>query len=170
MLRIILSVFLVCTAAEVSQALELKTKPELIDQCLAEKKQEFHETCIGLISGDCMENNDGGDTTVGMGFCMDAERIYWDAKLNSTYKELVTIERKNDLEAKSEGWNAPEKLPPLKEMQRQWIGYRDALCEYERSQWGGGTGGGPAILSCLAGETARQALLLESYITGWGNR
>ena len=104
-----------------------------------------------------------------MGFCADAELNYWDAKLNAVYKKLVEAEKANDAEAKKEGWSAPEKLAPLKDMQRKWIGYRDALCDYEYSQWGGGTGGGPAIISCLMGETARQALILENYLAYWAN-
>ena len=169
MLRIALIALVASWVAIPVQAQDFTTKPELIDQCLAEKKPEFHRTCIGIMANDCMSNNDGGETTVGMGFCADAELNYWDAKLNAVYKKLVEAEKANDAEAKKEGWNAPEKLAPLKDMQRKWIGYRDALCDYEYSQWGGGTGGGPAIISCLMGETARQALILENYLAYWAN-
>jgi uncharacterized protein YecT (DUF1311 family) len=49
-------------------------------------------------------------------------------------------------------------------MQRAWIGYRDAACAYEESQWGGGTGGGPASVDCAMRLTARQALALEARL------
>ena len=49
----------------------------------------------------------------------------------------------------------------LRGMQRAWIAYRDAKCEFVRAQWSGGTGQGPAMLSCLMQETGRQALWLQ---------
>ena len=167
MFRFVLPLLLVIASPSLLFAQEFKSRPELLEQCLNKKKPQFHQSCIGLMANDCMANNDGGETTVGMGSCAEAERIFWDVRLNKVYKQLVRAEEKNDSEAKSEGWNAPEKLAPLRDMQRKWIGYRDALCDYEYSQWGGGTGGGPAITSCLMSETARQALILESYLSYW---
>jgi uncharacterized protein YecT (DUF1311 family) len=49
-------------------------------------------------------------------------------------------------------------------MQRAWIGYRDAACDYERAQWGGGSGGGPATAGCLMRLTGEQALALEGRL------
>ena len=49
----------------------------------------------------------------------------------------------------------------LRAMQRAWIGFRDATCDYERSLWGGGTGGGPATAACLMRMTGEQTLYLE---------
>jgi uncharacterized protein YecT (DUF1311 family) len=60
------------------------------------------------------------------------------------------------------GSAAPSQGDALKNMQRAWIAYRDATCDYERSHWGGGTGGGPATVSCLMYMTAEQALYLEA--------
>lgn len=165
MLRVPIFLLISLILALPAQSQDLVTKPELIDQCLLEKKPQFHQSCLGVMASDCMNNNHGGDTTVGMGYCFDAELTVWDNKLNAIYKKLVRVETANDADAKSEGWNAPEKLPPLKEMQRKWISYRDALCDYEYSQWGGGTGGGPAIISCLASETGRQYLILKSFLS-----
>ena len=51
-------------------------------------------------------------------------------------------------------------------MQRAWIGWRDATCDYERAQWGGGTGGGPATVACLMRLTGEQALYLETVRMG----
>ena len=50
------------------------------------------------------------------------------------------------------------------EIFKRWIGYRDATCDYERSQWGGGTGGGPATLGCLMRLTGEQTLYLEQIM------
>ncbi len=51
-------------------------------------------------------------------------------------------------------------------MQRAWIGFRDAKCGYEAAQWGGGTGAGPASVTCHLHETARQMLYLQSSRLG----
>jgi uncharacterized protein YecT (DUF1311 family) len=50
--------------------------------------------------------------------------------------------------------------------ERLWVQYRDATCEAERALYGGGSGGAPTRLACLAAETrARRESLLRSY--GW---
>ena len=49
-------------------------------------------------------------------------------------------------------------------MQRAWIAWRDAACLYEVSQWGGGTGGGPAGADCMMRLAGEQALALEDRL------
>ncbi len=115
--------------------------------------------CVGLSASTCIDTPDGY-TTVGMGFCYDAERRLWDARLNEIYGRLLTLERKGEAELKDLGSSAPETVEPLRQMQRAWISFRDAACDYERVQWGGGTGGGPATVQCLMQETAAQTLRL----------
>lgn len=119
--------------------------------------------CIGLSANICMDSEFGG-STVGMGACIDSELQWWDAKLNDTYGQLLQAEQADDEEAEREGYSAPKKSPALKDMQRKWIPYRDAVCEHEAVQWGGGTGAGPAFLGCLLDETARQAILLMNRL------
>ena len=118
------------------------------------------EACIGEAAGQCMDTPDGY-TTVGMGACLGRELDWWDARLNAAYGRLMEIEKAADAEMKEIGATAPEMATALRAMQRAWIPYRDALCDYERSQWGGGTGQGPATAACLMTETGRQALWLE---------
>lgn len=110
--------------------------------------------CIGTSTDACMSDSPGGDTTVGMAGCFDRELQFWDARLNSTYRALRTQD-----EAAS-----PDMAAALMAMQRAWIPYRDARCDYARSLWGGGTGGGPATLACLMVTTAEQVLVLEQNI------
>lgn len=123
--------------------------------------------CIGRAAETCM-SQPGGDTTVGMGFCADRERAWWDARLNAVYGRLMAQEEGIDAELKEIGATAPPRAESLRAMQRAWIPFRDAACDYERAQWGGGTGGGPATYLCLMHQTARQTLLLERYL-GQGN-
>lgn len=120
--------------------------------------------CIGLSASDCMESTPIGSTTVGMGFCLDAELTLWDARLNAAYKDLMAHDRAQDAENKTYGGYAPPMADALRAMQRAWIAYRDMRCDYERSQWGDGTGGGPAAYSCLMHLTGEQALYLETTL------
>jgi uncharacterized protein YecT (DUF1311 family) len=76
----------------------------------------------------------------------------------------MEIEEATDAELKELGLAEPSTSAALRDMQRTWIAYRDAACAYERSQWGGGTGGGPATADCLMRMTAAQALALEQRL------
>jgi uncharacterized protein YecT (DUF1311 family) len=121
------------------------------------------EACAGKAADKCMEATPGGYTTVGMGTCADRERAYWDGWLNAVYQQLYARLAAQDAQAPS---YAPKEAEALREMQRAWIGFRDAKCGYEAAQWGGGTGAGPASVNCHLHETARQMLYLQSSRLG----
>ena len=97
-----------------------------------------------------------------MSACFEAERVYWDTRLNAAYGQARAKAKTADAEMKALGSAAPSQAEALRAMQRSWIAYRDATCDYERSLWGGGTGGGPATVSCHMYLTARQARYLET--------
>ena len=118
--------------------------------------------CIGTAAEACMVTNEGGGSTAGMGFCLGAEAGWWDDRLNAAYKALVVAHTALDAEMADLGSAAPRRVPALRDMQRAWIAFRDAACEYEVTGWGGGTGGGPAWAGCILDMTARQALRLEA--------
>ncbi|MEP2532818.1 lysozyme inhibitor LprI family protein [Shimia sp.] len=148
-------------AAPVS-AQELVFSPTATEQCLASVPAGGNtDHCIGESANLCMAQTEGGWSTVGMSGCFDREWQYWDTRLNAAYKNVRAIRRATDAEMKDLGSAAPSQAEALKLMQRGWISYRDATCDYERSLWGGGTGGGPATVSCHMFLTARQALYLE---------
>ncbi|PJI92292.1 uncharacterized protein YecT (DUF1311 family) [Yoonia maricola] len=109
--------------------------------------------CIGASANQCMTNTPGGESTVGMGGCLERERSYWDGRLNDVYQQLLA--QQGDDAAVTNN---------LRAMQRAWITYRDARCDYEYVQWEGGTGGGPALLACLMQTTGEQVLVLEQYL------
>jgi uncharacterized protein YecT (DUF1311 family) len=119
--------------------------------------------CIGLAAAACMAQP-MGDTTLGMGFCLDQEWQWWDAMLNRAYAELRAAMLASDRSA------APpvSQAEALRDMQRAWITYRDARCAFEAAQWHGGTGAGPAAAGCFMQTTAEQALLLSAIYSGEG--
>lgn len=127
--------------------------------CIAEGYDP--QSCAGTSANDCMESP-GGYSTVGMGYCLEQEWLYWDERLNTAYTALRADLADMDREMQEYGSNAPSQADALREMQRAWIPFRDATCDFERSQWGGGTGGGPATIACLLQMTARQTLYLEA--------
>jgi len=114
---------------------------------------ERHD-CIGASANQCMMQTPGGESTVGMGGCLARERAYWDDLLNETYQQLRAQHAQGDAVLTDN----------LRTMQRAWLTYRDARCDYEYVQWGGGTGGGPAILACLMQTTAEQVFVLEQNL------
>jgi uncharacterized protein YecT (DUF1311 family) len=119
------------------------------------------KACIGRSAGACMDS-DAGATTVGMGFCLGGELEWWDARLNAAYRALLAREQAVDAEMAEIGATVPSLADALQAMQRAWIGYRDATCDYERAQWGNGTGAGPAAAACLMTQTGEQALYIEN--------
>ena len=107
---------------------------------------------------------EGGSSTVGMGFCLGAERDWWDDRLNTAYGEVMTRAEAGDAELDSLDAAGPRQAGALRDMQRAWIAFRDAACEYEATRWGGGTGAGPAAAQCALTLTARQANQLDGYL------
>ncbi|UWP97434.1 DUF1311 domain-containing protein [Aliiroseovarius crassostreae] len=133
--------------------------------CLAEKggEGEAHQ-CFGASANACMESTEYGWSTASMVQCLDAEAHDWDRRLNAAYGLLMKQSKIVDAEMAELGSSVPSQAEALRAMQRAWIPFRDASCEYERSTWGGGTGGGPASLSCYLDLTARQAWSLEQNL------
>lgn len=160
-----LALTLLCFATPLA-AQELSFSAEGTEACLNRNGgTELKMACVGTSANICI-NSEGGYSTVGMGYCFAREAEYWDARLNDVYRELRASEEADDAEIAEMGMNVPKKAEALRNMQRAWMAYRDAVCAYEYSQWGGGTGGGPANAACLMEETARQTLTLEERLAG----
>lgn len=144
---------------------ELPFSPAETEACLLRAEGPLREVCVGLSAAACINTPDGY-TTVGMSVCLGREAEYWDARLNAAYQALLELDGKVDAEMAELGSAAAPMAPALREMQRGWIAFRDASCFYEYTQWGGGTGGGPASNDCVMRATARQALALEDRLAG----
>lgn len=109
-----------------------------------------HTDCIGAASNPCMENQEGGSTTIGMTECMGRETAWWDSQLNVHYASL-----KESL--------GPDLFASLRDAQRAWIAYRDASCGFEYDLWSEGTIRSIVFASCMLDQTARRATALEGY-------
>lgn len=156
------TVLLLVVTSDPVRAQEPVFDPGATAQCLnAADDFSARRDCIGASANACMET-DGGYTTVGIGYCIQREVEFWDARLNAGYGALMAREKADDAEMVEIGASAPKKADALRDMQRAWIPYRDATCAYEYAQWGGGTGGGPAHGACMMQLTGEQALDLEA--------
>lgn len=146
-------------------AQDLSWTPDATEACLTEAAQDAkaRPLCIGRSAALCIDTPDGY-TTVGMSFCASQEGEYWDTRLNAAYQALSAIEAERDAEMAELGSAAPSMSDALRDMQRAWIAYRDGSCAYEASQWGGGSGTGPAVTHCRMQMTGEQALKLEQRL------
>ena len=77
---------------------------------------------------------------------MDIQRCFAEsskrsnADLNRTYAQIMTVLDADDRQR-------------LQKAERLWAAYRDAACNAEYRLWSGGTGGPPAEMACVDGET-----------------
>ncbi|WP_299839747.1 lysozyme inhibitor LprI family protein [uncultured Paracoccus sp.] len=168
-MRLALATTCLLLAAPLAEAQEPAFDGALIDACLVEQsgRDGQLQSCIGVAADACIDQP-AGDSTVGMTGCLMGEYQHWDGLLNSAYAEVMQKAEANDAELKQLGSAAEAEAPLLKEMQRKWIAFRDAACNWERSKWGGGTGGGPASAQCAMTLTAEQYLRLASRLREGG--
>ena len=145
-------------------AQDVAFKDAVVEACFA---RDDARSCIGDAAAVCMEVSEGGFSTVAMGGCLSRELQVWDRLLNAEYGRVVAFAQARDAD-RPEGFNVPAMEPALREMQRDWIAFRDSSCTWERVQWGGGTGGGPATNACLLRMTAEQAIFLKGQGLGDG--
>jgi uncharacterized protein YecT (DUF1311 family) len=163
-MRVLLVIAGLALAAPAAAQEELPFSPAETETCLAAAQGALREVCIGLSAAACI-NSPNGYSTVGMSSCLGKEAEYWDGRLNAAYQALLDVDGKVDAEMAELGSAAEPMAPALTEMQRAWIAFREASCFYEYTQWGGGTGSGPASNDCVMRITARQTLALEDRLT-----
>ncbi len=124
-------------------------------------------SCIGQAAERCMEESPGGFSTYMSNMCLDAERAWWDGQLNARYRDLRAFEQQGDSEAARDPYAAPGRpsgADSLRDMQRAWIAFRDATCDYETVAWHGGTGASGVYLYCQMRMTGEQTIALSDYL------
>ena len=150
--------------AAASLAQDIGFSPEPTEACLAAAPDEpGRVACIGQAADACIGSPDGS-TTVGMGFCLGQEADFWGGRLNAAYGGLMWLDEAAAKELVELESAAPSPAAALRDLPRAWIGYRDAASLYAASQWGGGTGAGPAAAACALQITGREALRLERLL------
>ena len=106
-----------------------------VPDCLAKGS----ETCIGDGAGACIDGAPDGQTTVGMSFCLMAERDAWDVLLNLEYRAarqgLIDIDEADRAYSPEHAVRADL----LRDAQRAWIAFRDAECALQYGLYGAGT-------------------------------
>lgn len=151
----VLSLVLVMAAAPLAQAGDASGfDPAAIDQCLADTPDA---SCAGAGIEAChaqvAENHpDVAPVDRELG-CLDASRQAWDARLGRVYDQVVGLAAAQDAETEQ----------ALRQMERDWIAFRDARCAFDRLAFGGGTGGALEQPRCLRDEIARHSALLSDY-------
>nr|WP_272210049.1 lysozyme inhibitor LprI family protein [Marinicella sp. W31]MDC2875906.1 DUF1311 domain-containing protein [Marinicella sp. W31] len=135
---------------------------DLVSQCvnLAETEVEMR-ACAGVSAQACQNASDYGSTTIGLQECSALETKFWDSWLNRTYRELQARAKAADAEAVDDPRANGEIAESLRDMQRVWINFRDATCEFEANQYQGGTIAGPVYAGCRLWMTADQAIYLD---------
>ncbi|MBB5722191.1 uncharacterized protein YecT (DUF1311 family) [Loktanella ponticola] len=129
-------------------------EPDILLNCLRNSgSRGSRQACIGVSSGACMRA-EASNHAMAYTACTGAEWGDWDARLNSTYADLVHYQTYGDRDEMA--------VEKLREMQRAWITFRDAACEWDSVAWGGmlGVGAGPAVADCMMVLTAQQTLFL----------
>jgi uncharacterized protein YecT (DUF1311 family) len=150
-------------------AQDIAFSPAPTEACLAAGPTD-PATCIGHAADACMLETDGGETTVGMGACLSAELEWWAARLAAAEKGVADAAAATDAEMVAIGATVPMQAPAFDAMRAAWAAWRNAACDWERAQWGGGTGQGPATAACLMRITGEQALALEAWLAEQARR
>jgi uncharacterized protein YecT (DUF1311 family) len=94
----------------------------------------------------------GSGITPLMNECANYHYIGADIQLNRTYQELLKKLKNSDSKIL------------LVNMQKAWIVFRDATCEFETASLGGGTGRPAAYTSCSQSETEARTRILDGYL------
>lgn len=122
---------------------------------------EARAACMGAMATECMDDQDGGHTTLGMTFCLNAEASVWDGFLNTEYAATRDWARVAD---EDEAANFPEfavRAEMLREAQRAWIAFRDAECALRYAEWGAGSMRTIAHADCMVQMTAERTIDLR---------
>lgn len=138
--------------------------PAILSTCISDATGDTERhACIGIAARACL-NTEAGSSTVGVGYCYSSEWEQWDARLNAAYQRLLETQAEVARDNAAFNDQIPDAVELMRDMQRDWIAFRDHACSWEAVQWGGGTGAGPASAACMMTLTAQQTLFLEDRL------
>lgn len=119
------------------------------------------EACIGRFAETCMNDEDGGFSTLGMSMCTQAETEAWDALLNREYQRAMADAKLLDAEDMHYFPGFAVRAEKLRDAQRAWITFRDAECELEYATGGSGSIRHIFGTSCFLQMTAERTIDLR---------
>ena len=125
--------------------------PTYADDALIREIAKREKVSVDDVQKSLNEGCSSGNTAL-MNECAKYHYIGADIQLNRTYKELLNKFKNSD----------SKKL--LVNMQKTWIAFRDATCEYETASWGYGTGRHAVYTSCLQTEAEARTKILNEYL------
>lgn len=102
---------------------------------------------------ECLKKN---ETNAGMQMCMGQELKIQDQNLNTEYKKLMSLLKKDSSS------DSKEILNRIVKNQKAWIAMRDTTCDVEGIEMLGGSGEALVILGCLNRMTSERAVELEN--------
>ena len=115
--------------------------------------------CIGLAVAPC-EQRFYAVGHAPKSACLHDEYEWWDVQLNRAYQVLMKETKQADAVDKNRVFSD---VDSLRQMQRAWLGYRDAICHFSYLRFGGGTAGTTGEAECLPLLTGRETLFLTSF-------
>ena len=155
-------VLLVCLGGPASAAEhEIATYGPRLEHCYrVADSPDSKAGCLGTLSEACMTEELGGETTLGIAFCLNAEMQVWDRLLNAEYKATMDWARAMDDDERELFPEFAKRVDSLRTAQRAWIAFRDAECALAYAQWGSGSMRTIAGNECLMELTARRTIEL----------
>jgi uncharacterized protein YecT (DUF1311 family) len=108
-----------------------------------------------LLAGQDDEFCPDGRTQQEMNSCAADELARADTALNAAYQEVLRVVE-------------PHRVEPLRAAQRAWIRFRDAECEFEASEFAGGSMEPMMHTLCLAHLTRRRTEEFDSILNEGG--
>lgn len=140
---------------------EVKEYSGFLEQCYEEADgAEAKSQCIGAMAQVCMDDQEGGHTTLGMSSCQNAESQVWDRFLNMENKATMAWSTVADEDEAKHFPEFAKRAEHLRSAQRAWIAFRDAECALEYAQWGSGSMRSIAGTDCLMRMTAERTIEL----------
>lgn len=134
----------------------------ILRSCYAETPDtDAKEACLGGISTACMETEEGGQTTLGITWCLSAEADVWDELLNDEYAQARDQAKAADADEAAYFPDYAVRVDKLLAAQRAWIAFRDAECALEYAEWGAGSMRNIAFADCRMTMTAERTLDLR---------
>ncbi len=133
-----------------------------IETCLSSANDPMD--CVGQQAGVCRDANDQDAVppTYAEIICVEIEVEWWDARLNEQYKALIKELKEADAErGTAAGQSDASMVESYRAMERVWIPFRDAWCDYEGDSVGSGDAAKYAEARCLMEFTARRTIEIE---------